>query len=170
MPDTATIQPEITFLGGMLAVYVKFFDSSLWTDRGASILSTKSDALDALDEVVSEWWDDYRKGRVKQFMPESMFPRDPETGRIRRPNGFDDMYVLTKELLTEDNKLALQTFAPDIRSEQYMAGYSQALDMSLMGVLSPSTLGIDLKKTDNAEAQREKEKATLWRSEERRVG
>jgi hypothetical protein len=32
----------------------------------------------------------------------------------------------------------------------------------LQGVLSPSTLGIDTKKLDNAEAQREKEKATLY--------
>lgn len=162
IPDTAEVQPEITFTGDILAVYVKAFDSPLWPERGASILSTKSDAFDALDEVISEWWDDYRKGRVKQFLPESMFPRDPDSGKVKRPNGFDDMYVLTKEVMSEDGKVAMQTYAPDIRSEQYLAGYAQALDMSLMGILSPSTLGIDLKKTDNAEAQREKEKATLW--------
>jgi len=34
--------------------------------------------------------------------------------------------------------------------------------MCLQGIISPSTLGIDLKKTDNAEAQREKEKTTLY--------
>ena len=33
--------------------------------------------------------------------------------------------------------------------------------ISLQGIISPSTLGIDLKKTDNAESQREKEKVTL---------
>ena len=32
----------------------------------------------------------------------------------------------------------------------------------MQGVISPSTLGIDVKKLDNAEAQREKEKATLY--------
>ena len=31
----------------------------------------------------------------------------------------------------------------------------------MQGIISPSTLGIDLKKTDNAESQREKEKITL---------
>ena len=35
------------------------------------------------------------------------------------------------------------------------------LDLVLQGIISPSTLGIDLKKTDNAESQREKEKITL---------
>ena len=37
-----------------------------------------------------------------------------------------------------------------------------ALDLCLQGLISPSTLGIDVKKLDNAEAQREKEKATLY--------
>ena len=34
--------------------------------------------------------------------------------------------------------------------------------MALQGLISPSTLGIDTKKLDNAEAQREKEKTTLY--------
>ena len=34
--------------------------------------------------------------------------------------------------------------------------------MCLQGLVSPSTLGIDVKKLDNADAQREKEKATLY--------
>lgn len=163
IPDTAGLAPEVTFAGNiMLAVYVKFFDSPVWTGRGASILATKSEAIDALDEVVSEWWDDYRKGRVKQFLPENMFPRDVETGKIKRPSGFDDLYVLTRDMMDESGKVLAQTFSPDIRSTAYQAGYAQALDMVLMGVISPSTLGIDVKKLDNAEAQREKEKATLW--------
>ena len=37
-----------------------------------------------------------------------------------------------------------------------------ALDLCLQGIVSPSTLGIDVKKMDNAEAQREKEKTTLY--------
>ena len=32
----------------------------------------------------------------------------------------------------------------------------------MQGLISPSTMGIDVKKLDNAEAQREKEKATLY--------
>lgn len=161
--DTAALLPKVIFAGDIiLAVQVKFFDSPLWPNRGASILATKSEAFDALDEVVSEWWDDYRKGRVKQFLPESMFPRDVETGKVKRPGGFDDLYVLTRDMMDENGKLAMQTFAPDIRATAYQAGYAQALDMALMGVISPSTLGIDVKKLDNAEAQREKEKATLW--------
>ena len=43
-----------------------------------------------------------------------------------------------------------------------MASYITALDLCLQGIISPSTLGIDTKKLDNADAQREKEKTTLY--------
>ena len=36
------------------------------------------------------------------------------------------------------------------------------MDLCLQGLISPSTLGIDTKKLENAEAQREKEKTTLY--------
>lgn len=43
-----------------------------------------------------------------------------------------------------------------------IASYITALDLCLQGIISPSTLGIDTKKLDNADAQREKEKTTLY--------
>lgn len=43
-----------------------------------------------------------------------------------------------------------------------MSSYITALDLCLQGIISPSTLGIDTKKLDNADAQREKEKTTLY--------
>ena len=50
----------------------------------------------------------------------------------------------------------------EIPHEGYLATYITALDLCLQGIMSPSTLGIDVKKLDNAEATREKEKATLY--------
>jgi hypothetical protein len=58
------------------------------------------------------------------------------------------------------NEITLQQAA--FYSEQYNATYTTALDLALQGLISPSTLGIDTKKLDNAEAQREKEKTTLY--------
>ena len=49
-----------------------------------------------------------------------------------------------------------------IPHDSYLASYVTALDLCLQGIISPSTLGIDVKKLDNAEAQREKEKTTLY--------
>ena len=64
--------------------------------------------------------------------------------------------------MREGQKNEVTTEQPDIPHESYLASYVTALDLCLQGVLSPSTLGIDVKKLDNAEAQREKEKATLY--------
>jgi hypothetical protein len=51
---------------------------------------------------------------------------------------------------------------PSIPHDGYLSTYVTALDLCLQGIISPSTLGIDNKKLDNAEAQREKEKTTLY--------
>ena len=56
----------------------------------------------------------------------------------------------------------IETVQPSIPVESYLGTYITALDLCLQGLISPSTLGIDVKKLDNAEAQREKEKATLY--------
>lgn len=46
--------------------------------------------------------------------------------------------------------------------EKMLQSYITALDLCLQGLISPSTLGIDVKKLDNADAQREKEKVTQY--------
>ncbi len=62
----------------------------------------------------------------------------------------------------EDEKSKIYTESPTIQHESYLSSYITALDLCLQGIISPSTLGIDVKKLDNAEAQREKEKTTLY--------
>ena len=89
-------------------------------------------------------------------------PHDPETGRIIRPNPFDNRYFAADNDMGEDVENKVNTDQPNIPHESYLASYCTALDLCLQGVISPSTLGIDVKKLDNAEAQREKEKATLY--------
>ena len=62
----------------------------------------------------------------------------------------------------EGAKNQIDTEQPSIPHDSYLASYVTALDLCLQGIISPSTLGIDMKKLDNAEAQREKEKTTLY--------
>ena len=61
----------------------------------------------------------------------------------------------------EKSNQQVEISQPQISYEAYVNSYTNFLDMVLQGIISPSTLGIDLKKTDNAESQREKEKVTL---------
>ena len=64
--------------------------------------------------------------------------------------------------MREGQKNQIMMEQPAIPHESYLASYITALDLCLQGVISTSTLGIDTKKLDNAEAQREKEKTTLY--------
>ena len=79
-----------------------------------------------------------------------------------RPNDFDNRYFKHDSSLKEDAQDKIDLQQPEIPHESYLATYVTALDLCLQGLISPSTLGIDVKKLDNAEAQREKEKATLY--------
>ncbi|MGO4543240.1 capsid protein [Paenibacillus sp. 2TAB23] len=163
VPETSHLQPEVTYDGGfMMAVPMQFYKSAKWQGRGKSLFDSKNDEFDALDEVISQWVDAIRAGRVQKYIPEDMIPRSSETGELLRPNPFDNQFIRLGTSLAEDNKGQVITVQPAILYEAFVESYASALDMCLQGIISPSTLGIDLKKLDNAEAQREKEKATLY--------
>ena len=123
--------------------------------------SVPQETLDALDEVVSQWLDAVRMGRVKRYIPEDMVPRDPDTGRAMAPNLFDNAYIAVGSSGAEGVPEKIEISQPEIAVAAYRESYAAFLDMVLQGVMSPATLGIDLKKTDNAEAQREKEHITM---------
>lgn len=154
---------ETTFTGDFIwGVPMSVFKSSKWPDRGKSIYESKADSFDALDEVISQWWDAIRSGRVQKYIPEDLLPRDPNNGMPIKPNPFDMDFIAAGRTMAEDTKDQISLVQPAILYEAFVSSYASALDMCLQGIVSPSTLGIDLKKTDNAEAQREKEKATLY--------
>ena len=146
----------------ILAVSIQVYESTKFEGRGGSIFDGKLDSFDAFDEAWSQWMDALRAGRAKTYVPDCLVPHDPETGQIIKPNPFDNRYFAADNDMSEkaDNKVS--TDQPVIPHDSYLASYCTALDLCLQGVISPSTLGIDVKKLDNAEAQREKEKATLY--------
>ena len=115
-----------------------------------------------MDEVISQWIDAIRAGRVKDYIPEDLVPRDPITGEAMRPNPFDNKFIKIGTNMAEDGKNQIEQKQAEINYQAFVESYASTLDMCLQGIISPSTLGIDLKKTDNAEAQREKEKTTLY--------
>lgn len=163
VPETAKLVPEVTYAGGFLmAVPLRFFKSPKWPGRGKSIFEAKADSFDALDEVISQWIDAIRLGRVQKYIPEDLIPRNSKTGELLRPNPFDNQFIKIGAVMAEEEKGLITTVQPDIAYEAFVESYANALDMCLQGIISPATLGIDLKKTDNAEAQREKEKTTLY--------
>lgn len=146
----------------ILAVPLMVYESAKYEGRGGSIFDGKIDNFDSLDETWSQWMDALRAGRAKTYVPDCLVPHDPENGMLIKPNPFDNRYFAAEGDMREGQKNQIMTDQPVIPHESYLASYVTALDLCLQGVISPSTLGIDTKKLDNAEAQREKEKTTLY--------
>ena len=162
LEETAQFK-DTTFNGDfMMAVPLIFFNSGKWPGRGKALFDAKTDALDALDEVISQWLDAVRMGRVKRYIPEDLVPRDPDTGALIAANPFDNDFIAVGSLKTEGAQDKIDVSQPQISYEAYVNSYASFLDLVLQGIISPATLGIDLKKNDNAEAQREKEKITMY--------
>lgn len=149
---------------GKVLQYGTFMMASLFKISANAIYDKKTDDFDALDEAWSQWMNALRDGRSKTYIPECLIPKDPKTGELIKPNGFDNKFIKTDSDVGEDNKNEIIVKQPTIPTDSYMNTYITALDLALQGIISPSTLGIDTKKiTDpNATAQREKEKTTLY--------
>mgnify|MGYP005764316705 CR=1 FL=1 len=162
IPQTAgltDVEFDKTF---MMAVPYKMLQSDRWPGRGQSLFDGKTDNFDALDETWSQWVHAMRASRPVKYIPEILIPRNEENGKPIKANPFDNQFVATESNMAEGAKNEIEVKQPDFPASAYLATYMTALDLALQGIISPSTLGIDVKKLDNAEAQREKEKATLY--------
>lgn len=158
--ETSGLQ-SVTFDGTfMLAVPLQFWPSSRWRGRGQSVFDKKTDAFDAHDEIISQWMDAVRAGRVQKYIPESLIPRDPATGALRTPDSFGTQFISIQSSNKENAEDKIDTIQPEIRYEAFLASYTATLDMCLQGIMSPATLGIDVGKMASAEAQREKKDVT----------
>lgn len=162
VPELAGLAPITFDKSFMMAVPFKVFKSARWKGRGRSIFDSKDNCFDALDEVWSQWMDALRKGRSKEYIPSNLLIRDEKTGEVLKPNPFDNAFIALEGDMEEGKSLKIDLQQADIPHESYLSTYVTALELCLQGIISPSTIGIDVKKLDNAEAQREKEKTTLY--------
>ncbi len=158
-------QPVINNAKFMMALPFILRKSEKFEGRGKSILDGKLNSFDAFDEVWSNWMLAVRKCQIKTYIPDCYMPRDPKTGTLLKGNDFDSDYVVGSDM-GENAKNTIMTTQGDLQHEALLSSYVTALDQCLQGLISPSTLGIDMKKLDNAEAQREKEKTTLYKREQ----
>ena len=158
----AGINPVVEFAGNyMMAVPLKIYSSKKFKGRGKSLFDGgKSDCFDALDEVISQWWDAIRRGRVQRYIPSEFIPQDPETGQYLDYNEFGNDYIAVNIPLQEGIAQKIDVTQPEIEYEAFVSSYSNCLLMCLQGLVSPATLGIDVGKMSSADAQREKKDVT----------
>ena len=160
VPDLSDLRP-VTFDGDfMMAVPFEVFESSKYPGRGRSIFDTKTDDFDAHDEVVSQWMDALRAGRVQKYIPEDMIPRDPKTAALTSVDSFGTQFIKVQKPPVEGADPKIEVIQPDIRYEAFLSTYATTLDLCLQGLVSPATLGIDIGKMSSADAQREKKDVT----------
>jgi len=161
IPELAGIKPVTEFSGDfVMAVPLNFYTDKKYRGRGKSIFSGgKSDCFDALDEVVSQWIDAVRAGRVIKYIPLNLVPRDPETGALQSVSSFGAEVVTVNSTMSEQAE-KIDVSQPDIKYEAFASAYTNALLMCLQGLVSPATLGIDVGKMSSADAQREKKDVT----------
>ena len=161
-PALAGIPPRVEFSGGyIMAVPLRFYDSKKYPNRGKSIFDGgKSDCFDALDEVISQWWDAIRAGRVTKYIPSDKIPRSPDDGSLQRVNSFGCEFIELAPSLGDERSSQIQVVQPDIKYDAFVSSYTNCLLMCLQGLVSPATLGIDVGKMSSADAQREKKDVT----------
>jgi hypothetical protein len=146
-----------------LAVPLMFYKSQKYPGRGRSIFENKTDAFDAHDEVISQWIDAVRAGRVVKYIPEELIPKNPENGRMQGTaavKSFGSFFVEVESTHRENDSPKIDAVQPEIRYEAFVESYAATLNMCLQGVMSPATLGIDVGKMSSAESQREKKDIT----------
>ena len=132
---------------------------------GRSIFTGKIDLFDDLDQCLSQASNSVRASTPKEYFNSEFLERD-EKGLPKQPKAYDRKYTVVSAPIGGDGNSAMsepvQTTQPNIEFAKYSDQAIQILLQIISGIMSPATLGIDIAKKDNAEAQREKEKVTIF--------
>lgn len=164
MRDTET-KIEGENIDCLFAVPSIFIGSTSGTgEYGRSIFTGKIDLFDDLDQCLSQQANAIRKSTPIEYFNIEFLERD-SMGLPKQPHAFDRKYTLYKGMPNADGTVngdPVTITQPTLNTEQYNAAATAVLLQIINGIMSPATLGIDIAKKDNAEAQREKEKVTIF--------
>lgn len=149
------------FLG---APNIYYYDSTEM-GPGRSIFTGKIDLFDDLDKELSQLSNAVTRSTPIEYIDSQYLERDENTGQPKQPKLYDRKYIMVSSVLTGDGQMARQPVMvtqPQINFESYSNAAIQTLIQICNGIISPATIGLDIAKKDNADAQREKEKVTIF--------
>lgn len=171
LPETSGIKGYIEIgsderdMNMLLAVpCILFRNTSNMGGYGRSIFTGKVDLFDDLDQCLSQAANSVRKSTPVEYMNSDYLERDSE-GLAKQPHAYDRKYIVVNGARGSDGETkgdAVQVTQPQINFQQYSDQAIAIMLQIINGIMSPATLGIDISKKDNAEAQREKEKVTIF--------
>lgn len=168
LPQLRDVQPilEINNYNNFLACPCIIYEDNNEDTYGRSIFTGKIDLFDDLDQCLSQASNTVRRSTVQEYFNSNYLERDAKTGLPIMPHAFDRKYVMFNGGTDADGSTAgqipVQVTQPALNMEQYSQQAINILLQIINGIMSPATLGIDIAKKDNAEAQREKEKVTIF--------
>ena len=153
---------EIKGLKMPLGVESLFFEDVMNKGYGKSIYAGKIDLFDDLDQSLSQRSKTCRVSTPVEYYPVDLLERTKD-GKVKLPKRYDRDYIGLETMPNGDGESngEIKTTQPSLNFEQYNQEQMAILGMILNGILSPATMGIDIAKKDNADAQREKEKVTI---------
>lgn len=130
-------------------------------DYGESVFAGRIDLFDDLDQSLSQRSETSRCSTPVEYYPVEFMKRGND-GQKGFPSVFCRKYVEIPAIADGDGNMNahVQTTQPQLNFEQYTSEQVALVNQILIGLLSPATMGIDISRKDNADAQREKEKVT----------
>ena len=168
VPAFSEVEKKLIVKGytGLLAVPCIFLKDPTGDTHGRSLFAGKVDLFDDLDQALSQSANTVRKSTPVEYFDTDFLERDRQTGMPIQPKVYDRKYVMVKGATSSDgtsmSREPVTVTQPNLDFSKYSAEAVQILLQIMNGVISPATLGIDIAKKDNAEAQREKEKVTIF--------
>lgn len=162
------VEPKIRISNyrGFLGYPCIIFEDNNVDCPGRSIFTGKIDLFDDLDQCLSQSANTVRRSTTIEYFDAMYLEKDENTGLPKMPHSFDRKYVSYKGARTGDGVIQgtgpVTATQPKLDFAQYSTEATNILLQIISGIMSPATLGIDIAKKDNAEAQREKEKVTIF--------
>lgn len=151
-------------LNEVLATPSIFFFDILNQGYGRPLLEGKLTLCDDIDQALSQRSQTIRVSTPVEYYDVESMQRSRINGQPMKPSAFNRQFIAKEPMRNGDGNTmsnAIETTQPRLDFSQYDVAI-QGMIMELMtGIISPATMGIDLAKRDNADAQREKEKITL---------
>ena len=131
------------------------------TKRGESIFKGKIELFDDIDQSLSQRANTMRAITPVEYVDSNLLEKDNKGNPIM-PSTYGKQYVTYKgsNSYSADPKDVMTKFY-DIDFNKLDTETQNLIKEACVGIISPASIGYDISKKDNAEAQREKEKTTL---------
>jgi len=162
LPETEHLEPIQTLTIDMIpAVPIRYKNG--YKSYGNSIFDGKLDLFDDLDQTASQIAELVRKGTPTTYIDAAFIETKTVNGKSvsLTPNAFNRELVTVASSKDQNAKREIRTEQPSLNIVPIIDVMTSQTIQILQGILSPSSLGIEVQRNNNAEAMREKEKVTL---------